>query len=196
MLPNNFAYITILTSLIGGFVYIKSTFEGKTKPNRMSWLIWVLAACTASFVQFANGAQSSAIPIFMAGFIPLLVLIASFRNKNAYWEAGALEYICLVLAILSLIMFVFFKTGVLATIFAILADGLGFIPTYVKSWKAPKTENLGPYVSGIFNPIMTLLTLPLFTFNTAGFAAYLFLGNLIEILIVFFRKNKNIENLN
>ncbi len=188
MLPNYFAYISIVTSLIGGISYIRSTLKGDTKPNQASWLIWFLAATTASFVQLAYGAKASFIPIFMAGFIPLIVLIASFRNKNSYWEAGRLEYVCLVLAILSIIMFVVFKTGIWATVFAILADGLGFIPTFVKSWREPKTENLGPFVSGIFNPTVTMLTLPILSFNTAGFAIYLFFGNLMEIIIVLYRK--------
>lgn len=192
MIPLYFSYITIITSLIGGYFYIKGTWSGKTKPNRASWLIWFLAACTASVVQFSFGAGASAIPIFMAGFIPFLVLLASFKNKNSYWKAGWLEYTCLFFAILSLFAFFVLKTGTWATIFAILADGLGFIPTFVKSWKDPKSENLGPFVSGVFNPMVSLATLSMFSFNTAGFAVYLFFGNLIEILIVLYRKkNKN-----
>lgn len=192
MLPQYFAYITIFTSFIGGYFYIKGTLTGKTKPNRASWLIWFLAACTASIVQFSSGAGLSAIPIFMAGFIPLLVLLASFKNKNAYWKAGLLEYTCLFFAILSLVAFLILKTGVWATIFAILADGLGFIPTFVKSWKEPKTENLGPFISGIFNPFISIATLSAFSFNTIGFAIYLFAGNLIEILIVLYRRRKSV----
>lgn len=192
MLSSYFAYITILTSFVGGYVYIKSTFQGKTQPNRVSWLIWFLAACTASFVQLKHGSGASFIPIFMAGFIPFVVLIASFKNKNSYWHAGVLEYICLILAIFSLSAFLFLQTGVLATLFAILADGLGFIPTFVKSWRDPNSENLGPFVSGILNPTISLLTLNIFTFNTAGFAVYLFFGNLIEILIVLLRRNKKL----
>lgn len=188
MIPVYFSYITIFTSLIGGYFYIKGTLTGKTKPNRASWLIWFLAACTASIVQFSSGAGISAIPIFMAGFIPFLVLLASFKNKNAYWEAGWVEYICLFFAILSLIAFFILKTGTWATIFAIIADGLGFIPTFIKSWRDPKSENLGPFVSGVFNPFMSIATLSVFSFNTIGFAIYLFAGNLIEIMIVLYKR--------
>lgn len=188
MIPVYFSYITIFTSLIGGYFYIKGTLTGKTKPNRASWLIWFLAACTASIVQFSSGAGLSAIPIFMAGFIPFLVLLASFKNKNAYWEAGWVEYICLFFAILSLIAFFILKTGTWATIFAIIADGLGFIPTFIKSWRDPKSENLGPFVSGVFNPFMSIATLSVFSFNTIGFAIYLFAGNLIEIMIVLYKR--------
>ncbi len=190
MFPSSVAYITIFTSFFAGFLYIKDTLKGKTKPNRMSWLIWFLAATTASFVQFSNGAGLSSIPIFMAGFIPLIVLIASFKNKNSYWHAGVLEYVCLVLAILSLVFFYFFKTGVISTIFVILADGLGFIPTYVKSWKEPNTENIAPYAVGLLNAFISISTLNVFIFSTVGFTLYIFLGNLIEIAIVLIRKNK------
>jgi hypothetical protein len=190
MLPQQVVYVSIFTSLFAGYFYIKNTLLGKTKPNRISWFIWFVAPMIASFITFQNGGGISALPVFMAGFIPFLVLLASFKNKNAYWELGWLDYVCLFLSLISMVSWLFFKEGALATIFAILADAIAFIPTYVKSWNNPETETVTPYISGVFNASLSMLTVSTFSFITAGFAFYLFFGNLVEIVIVFIKRNK------
>jgi hypothetical protein len=188
MLPQYFAYITIFTSIFSAYFYIRETLKGNTKPNRVSWTIWFIAPIVASAISFSKGAGISALPIFMAGFIPFLVIIGSFWNKNAYWKLGKLDYICFALSIFAIVSWIFLKEGTLVTICAILADGIAFIPTYVKSWTNPETETLSSYYSGSFNALLSIFTLTAFSFNTAGFATYLFLGNLVEILIVLFRR--------
>lgn len=193
MLPQSIVFISVFTSFFAGFFYIKNTLSGKTKPNRVSWLIWFVAPMIASVIQFQQGAGISAIPVFMAGLIPFFVLIASFRNKNAYWKLGTLDYICLVLSALALIFWLAFDEGVLATVFAIVADAIAFVPTYVKSWHAPETETLSSYYSGSFNSMLSLTTLPTVSFVTAGFAAYLLLGNLSEIVLVLVRRKRQLR---
>ena len=189
MLPQYIVYISIITSCFAGYFYIRDTLLGKTKPNLASWSIWFVAPVVAAIIQFEKGAGVSALPVFMAGIIPFFVIISSFRNKNAYWKLKALDYICLILSLGALVSFFVFQTGVFATICAILADGIAFIPTYVKSWHAPDTETLSSYYSGSFNSLLSLLTLTTFSFVTMGFATYLFLGNLSEICLVKFRQH-------
>lgn len=188
MLPQYFVYISIFSTLFAGYFYVRNTISGKTKPNLVSWFIWFLAPTIAALVQLGKGAGLSALPIFMAGFVPLLVLLASIKNKNAYWKLGTLDYICFALSLLAIVSWIFFKEGTLATLFAILADFIAFIPTYVKSWRAPETETLSSYYSGSFNSILSILTLAILSFNTAGFAIYLLFGNLVEIFIVLYRR--------
>src|ERR1035437_7419129 len=103
MLPQNIVYISIFTTLFAGYFYIRDTLSGKTKPNLVSWSIWFLAPAIAATVQFQKGAGLSSLPIFMAGFVPLLIILISVKNKNAYWKLGALDYICFVLSILAII---------------------------------------------------------------------------------------------
>ena len=124
----------------------------------------------------------------MATFTPLVVIILACVKKNVYWKLTILDYVCFVLSLLAIVTWIFLKEGTWATVFAILADLIAFIPTYIKSWKAPETETLGPYFSGMFNPFLSVATLNAFSFVTAGFAVYLFLGNLVEVGIVLIRR--------
>lgn len=190
MIPEQVAYISIFTSLFAGYFYIRDTLKGGTKPNRVSWFMWFIAPMIASTIVFQSGSIVSFVPVFMSGFVPFLVFLVSFKNKNAYWKLDKLDYFCLFLSLCALISWIFLKEGLLATIFAILADGIAFFPTYLKSWEAPDTETVGPYISGTFNGLLSLFTAGILGFNIIGFAIYLFFGNLVEIAIILYRRRK------
>ncbi len=193
MLPTYVIYITLFTSLIGIFSYIRSIVKGNTRPNLASWFMWFLAPMVASLVGFVSGAGVAILPVFLAGFGPLLVLVFSLFYKNSFWKLSKIDYLCLALSLSALACWFIWHEGVLAVIFAILADGIAYVPTYIKSWKNPETENPWPYGIGIFNYILGLLVLPELTFLTAGFGFYLIVGNSIEISIISFRRrNKKI----
>jgi len=196
MLPEYIVYISIATSLFCAYFYVRDIWRGKTKPNLASWLIWLLAPVVAGFVLLSDGSGISVIPIFMAASSPFFVILFALIKRNAIWRPSKLDYICLALSFLALISFAILKTGVWATIFAILADGIAFIPTYVKSWKEPDTETLSPYYSGSFNAFLGFATAPALTFVGIGFAVYLFFGNLAEIVIVLYKRwqSKNLKN--
>lgn len=188
MLPQYVVYITIFTSVFAGFFYIRDMFLGTTKPNLASWLIWVLAPGVGGFVALSKGAGISVLPIFMAALIPFIVVLIGVFRKDSYWKFSFLDYICLILSFIAMVFWLFTEEGNLATIFAILADLIAFVPTYVKSWNHPDTETVTPYFSGSFNSALSMLTLTTLTFTTYGFALYLLLGNSLEIVIVFFRR--------
>jgi len=162
--------------------------RGETKPNRVSWFIWFLAPFIASIILFFEGGSWAALPLFVSGFTSLLIFLASFKNKNAYWELGSLDYLCLFFAFCSLVAWLYFKQGAVATLFAVLVDLIAFVPTYIKSWKFPDSENLAPYMSGIFNSMLSLLTIATFNFVNYGFALYFLLGCVVEIIIVLYRR--------
>jgi hypothetical protein len=188
MLPYYIVFISPFTSTLAGYFYIRDMFKGKTKPNMASWLIWFLAPFTAGLIVLGKGGGIASLPVFMAGFSPLLVVLIALFIKNASWKMSVLDYVCLITSLLALGIWYFLDEGFLATILVIVADGIAFIPTFIKSWKAPDTETLAPYFSGILNPTLSLLTLTSFSFVVAGFSLYLILANLAEILLVYYRR--------
>lgn len=188
MLLQYIPLISIVTSSFGGFFYIRDTLKGQTKPNRVTWFIWALAPMIIVGIQLEQGFHFSTVPVFMAGFIPLLVFIASFKNKNSYWKLTTFDYLCGVSALVSLLFWIFYKDTYLATTFAILTDGIAFLPTFIKSWIAPHTETLTPYVMGGINQILGLSVLSLWIFPLYGFSLYLFIGNSALILFILARR--------
>lgn len=183
MIPEYFAYLTIILGLIGVSLYIKDTFLGKTRPNRISWIFWTIAPFVGVFISYKSGVPLSILAsTFMAGFGPLLVVIASFFNKNAYWKITKFDIGCGILSTIAIVVWVTTKDGTISLIFAILADLFAGLPTIIKSWKHSETETVGPYLFGNFNSVITFLIIKDFSFLNLGFPIYLFIANAIIIL--------------
>jgi hypothetical protein len=192
MLPQSFAYITILISFVGGYLYIRDTIRGITKPNRVSWFFWAVAPLIGVYISHKSGVS---IPIlistFMAGFIPALVVIASFFNKNSYWRTTSFDIICGILSLAAIIIWVTTKNPFISISFAILGDLFAGIPTIIKSYKHSDSENIFPYTAGILNTIITILIIKEFSFENTGFPIYIMLLNLV-IIIGVLRNKKTI----
>ncbi|MFA6251011.1 MAG: hypothetical protein WC603_00045 [Candidatus Paceibacterota bacterium] len=183
MIPEYFAYFSILFGIIGSFFYIKDTIYGKTRPNRISWIFWTIAPFVGVYVAYQSGVS---IPIlistFMAGFCPFLVVIFSFFNKNSYWKTTKFDIGCGILAFIAIIIWVTTKNGILSLTFAIMADLFASIPTIIKSWQHSETETVAPYALGILNQLITFLIITNFSFLNYSFPIYFVLVNLIIIL--------------
>ncbi|MFA6256956.1 MAG: hypothetical protein WCT29_01450 [Candidatus Paceibacterota bacterium] len=192
MIAEQFAYISIAITLVGYFFYLKEVLLGTTRPNLVSWVLWMLPPFIGVFFQLKAGAGLSIIPIFLAGFGPFLVVVFSLFRKNKYWEIRIFDIYCGLLSLFALLLYIFTHNLSIAIVFAILSDGLAAIPTILKTWKFPETESIGPYVAGIASNILGLLVIRYWIFTIYSFSAYLILVNLIIIYCIY---RKRIFNL-
>ncbi|MFA5841025.1 MAG: hypothetical protein WC847_02010 [Candidatus Paceibacterota bacterium] len=185
MIPENIIYITILISLLGYFFYLKDMLFGQTRPNLVSWFIWMLAPFIGAFFQLKAGAGLSVLPIFMAGFGPLVVIIVSFWKKNAYFKITNLDIFCGIFALLALVLYTLTHNLGISILFAILSDGLASVPTIVKSWKFPETETVSVYLPGVINNVLALFIIKDWSFTIYSFSLYLVIVNVIIIFILY-----------
>jgi hypothetical protein len=191
MLPEKIIYIGVAINLIGQIFYLKNMFSGGTKPNLVSWFIWMLAPFVGVFLQIKAGAGLSVLPVFMAGFGPLLVLIYSIFRKNAYWKITTFDIYCGIFSIFALIIYIFTNKLGMSILFAILSDGLASIPTISKSWKFPETETAFTYLTGIFGNILALLIIKTWIFSIYSFNMYLIAVNIIIVFAIYHKKIKS-----
>ena len=195
MLPEKIIFVGVIVSLIGTSFYIKDIILGKTKPNRVSWFIWMLAPFIGAFLQFKAGGGLSTLAVFMAGFCSLLVFIASFIwRKNAYWKITSFDIICGCFSILSLILYLFTHRFGISVAFAILSDFLAGFPTIKKSWKFPDTETGFQYLCSGISTITGFLIIKKWLFPIYAFSVYLILFDLTIMFFIYrkkiFRKTK------
>jgi len=181
-------FIGAAVQLLGIFSYIKETLRGNTKPNKVTWLMWSVAPLIATFAALADGVGWSVLPVFMAGFGPLLVFIASFVNKNSYWKLETFDYLCGFCSALALILWGITKEPVIAIVFAIASDGFAAIPTLVKSWKYPETETAAAYTTGLFSALTSFTAIKIWNFSSYAFPAYLVIAETLFILSIYHRK--------
>ncbi len=169
-------YIVILGAagnIYGTFFYILDTIKGRTRPNRVSWFLWSATTFIGSAAAYSAGAGWAAFPVFISGVLALAVLLASFADPKAYWKLSAFDYLCGILSVLALALWVSTGDPVLAVAFSIFADAFAFIPTLLKSIKAPESESSGTYLGGSLNAATGLLAAKSFTFSACAFPLYL-----------------------
>ena len=188
MLPEKFIFIGVIISLIGSLWYIKTIISGETKPNLISWFIWMLGPFLGVFFQIKAGAGLSFLGVFMAGFTSLLVLIVSLLKKNAYWKINTFDLTCGAISLISLIIYVFSKNLGISILFAILGDSLAYIPTIRKAWNFPETENGLMYSTGIISNVLALLIIDNWIFPIYSFSISISVLNLV-VLFAIYRKN-------
>ncbi len=188
MFPEYIIYIAIPVSLAAYFYYFKNIFYGQTKPNLVSWFLWMLAPFIGVFFQLKAGGGLAALPVFLAGFGPLLVILASLWNKNAYWKITRLDITCGILAMLALVFYILTHNLGISVLFAISSDGLAAVPTLVKSWKFPETETATVYLAGIFSNTLGLLIIKNWIFSIYSFGIYFIVMNIAIVFCIYRKK--------
>jgi hypothetical protein len=137
-------YLSGIAILISFFPYIRDIFQGKTKPERISWLIWAILGAISFFSQFAKGAslflwyvtREAAVALFIVIFIDAigvyLTVLKTYENPEtetvSTWiftfAAGLLG--CIAVGSFNLVLLAFpFYIG-LAGAAILLAIKLGF----------------------------------------------------------------------
>jgi hypothetical protein len=195
MINSNFVIVGAAIGFIGMLGYIIDVVKGKAKPNKVSFLCWALAPLIAFFAEIKEGVGIQALMTFMVGFMPLSILLVSFFNKKSSWKLKVFDIGCGLLSILGLILWLITKTGIYAIIFGIFADGMASIPTVIKSFKFPETENGLAYGAGAIQSLLTILTIKNWTFATWGFPIYIFLIDILIFSLVQFKLGKKIKVL-
>jgi riboflavin transporter FmnP len=124
----------------------------------------------------------------MAWFIPLMIFLSSFINKNSYWKLWKLDYACLIIAILALVLWFITSNPLLAIIFWILADFIAAIPLLIKMYYYPETETIWPFIAGLIANASAFLVIENWILEQYLFPLYLVI--ICTLLILTFYKKR------
>lgn len=190
MIDERFIFLAVILNLLGGYSYLIDTLKGKVKPNKVTWLLWGVAPMIAFIAQVKQGVGLTSLMTFIVGFSPLVIFFASFLNKKAERKITKFDLICGVLSLIGLVLWMYTRVGNLAILFSILADGLAGLPTIVKAYKAPETENYQAFLFAGIGAVITLLTIKTWDFAHSSFAFYILVLNLIAFPLIKFKLGK------
>lgn len=130
---------TLVLSLVSPIFYTRSILAGKAKPHRVTRLIVWLAAI-AGLLGVLGSTNVSGI-IFAAIFLTRATYLLIMAGIFGVGGASRLDKYCLIIGLLALILFVVTGSGLLAISLGILADLIGYVPTFVKTWHKPESED-------------------------------------------------------
>jgi hypothetical protein len=190
MLDERFVWLALGLNVVGGMSYLVATLQGKTKPNRVSWFLWALAPLIAFGAELEKGVGLVAWMTFIVGFNPLMIFLASFVNKQAVWQLARTDYVYGGLSVLGLGLWWLTGEGNLAIGFSVLSDGLAAVPTVIKSWLEPESENYWVFGAGAVSAGITLLTIDTWDFAHYGFPAYILVVCVVLFSLIRFKPGR------
>ena len=188
MFPSEIIYFGAGLQFIGIVFYLRSIYKDVAKPNLVSWLIWALAPLIGTYFLVKAGAGLSALPVFMAGFGPFLVIIFATYRGNAFWKLRAFDLYCGVLSLLALIIYILTRNLGISIFFAIMSDFLACVPTVLKSWHFPETESPLIYFFALVSNSLGLLALKYWSFSTAAFSIFMILQCVVILFSIYHKR--------
>lgn len=188
-----FAHVLVLFSALltvfAASAYLRDTLKGTTKPNRISWCLWALLPLIGTAAAFqANADMWATLRVFLAGFLPLIIFVASFWNRQSYWHLTFFDWLCGACALLAIAVWLILDSPRIAILFAVIGDGFAALPTFVKAWKYPKTETGITYVINLIAVLLVVPSIPIWNIENSAFQIYLFATNLILIIAIYRKK--------
>lgn len=195
MLNENFVIVGFVIGMLGSIKYLIETVQGRVKPNRVTFFLWALAPLIAFAAEIKQGVGIQSLMTFGVGFSPLTILIASFFNKKSEWKLGWFDFTCGGLSLIGLFLWWITRDGGIAIIFSIIADGLAALPTIVKTYGYPETENGWLYLAASISAVLTLLTIKTWNFAHYGFPVYILIVTLIIFALAEFKIGKRLSEV-
>jgi len=130
---------TLILSLISPISYTKSMMAGKSKPHRVTRLIVWLASVAG--ILGVLGSSNLAGQVFAFIFFIRATYLVIMSIKYGVGGTSKLDKYCLGLGLLALLAYATTQNGVLTISLGILADVIGYIPTFVKTYHKPDSED-------------------------------------------------------
>ena len=173
MLDERLVLLGAAIGSLGSLSYLIATIKGRARPNRVTFFFWALAPLIAFAAELAQGVRIHSVMTLMVGVSPLAIFLASFVNPQSNWRLTRFDLGCGVMALIGTLLWALTREGNLAILCSIAADAVAAIPTIVKAYSHPESENRWLYLASAMNAGITLLTVREWTFAYYGFPAYI-----------------------
>jgi hypothetical protein len=195
---NGYEFAGILAGLIqlGAHIpYIVDIVARKTRPNLISWLLWTVIVTTTAAAQISVGASWS-LMLLIGGDIGSITVVILSLCGYGYNVFGRTEKVALLLSISALALWYITANPIVAIIFAVLADGIAYVPTIVKVVRYPESETLLFWVALVCADILAFFSAPLFDTPTTLFAVpFAVMNGLVVGTILFHRSHLRYPHL-
>lgn len=129
-----------ILQIIAGVPYFRSILRRETKPNIVSQFLWTVLSTIAIIAQLQSG-WSWSVLILVAVTFNTIVFTSLCLKGYGYKEYGWIDYGCFGAALLALVVWVLTDNALWVLLISIGTSTLASIPTIVKVFKYPDTED-------------------------------------------------------
>ena len=177
----------IVLTFIGYAPYFRDLLNARIRPHVFSWFIWGTVTTIIFALQISAGAGFGAFVTLAVAVLSFLIFVLSLKNGTR--DIKKIDIVFLILAILSIPLWLIVQQPVLSIILLSTIDMLGFAPTIRKSWKDPHSETLALYVITTFRHALSIAGLYEYNIVTMLFPATWVIANAAFSLMLLLRRN-------
>jgi hypothetical protein len=182
-----FITISTILVLVSPAVYIHSIFRGETRPHRTTRFVLLLVTAISAWALY--GSRGAGFWLALASTVQAAAVFAiSIKRGVGGW--ARLDVSCLVLALIGIVVWRTTGQPIVGLSASILADFIGYMPAFVKTYKHPHTEDWRFFGIDTVAAVCSLAALGKFSALTAGYPAYIFLANFGMVVLISGRKKK------
>lgn len=171
-----------LISFVAFVPYIHSTWRRRTRPNRATWWIWTLVGFLLAGSYYASGARHTVWVAVSFALGPLVIAVLSLKRGEGGWTR--LDRTCLLGALVSLLLWWFSHSPLIALLFNLIIDMLGAIPTVRKSYLEPQGESLVAWILFLVGNGLNLFAVEVWRFAIVIYPAYMFVLSAVMTLLL------------
>ena len=173
---------SITLALVSPIIYAISMVRGRSQPARMTRFVVWLAAAISFISLYADGSSGA---VWLAGVFAarnLFLLVMSFWYGVGGWTR--LDQICLTIAGAGLLGWQIVGDPLIALVFAILADLVGFVPTFVKTYREPTSEEPQFFYLESLAVVLNIIVIGAWSEDLL-FPVYILASNIIVLSLIF-----------
>src|ERR1019366_5950203 len=166
---------------VGGFVpYAMDVIKGKAKPARSTRLMFTFLLAITILQQLSIHSGFLIVVTASEAVGALVILALAIKRGVGGW--AKLDILCYCLLAVDVAVWLTTGSAFIALHLSVLADLIAFTPTFVKTWRHPKSETPLFFVTGVVAPSLNILGAGKFSYGVLLFPAYLAFINLLEVL--------------
>ncbi|MFA5022464.1 MAG: hypothetical protein WC508_05300 [Patescibacteria group bacterium] len=175
-------YLSGIAILLSFWPYLKDIFAKKTKPQRVSWLIWAMLGLISFFSQLAKGASYSLVMTGASAIGDLLIFVLAI--KYGFGGFKKRDIISLTGVAISLLLWYLTREAVVALLFVIFIDAIGAILTALKAYENPATETVSAWVLTFVGGLLACIAVGSLNLILLAFPLYICLASLIILAAI------------
>jgi hypothetical protein len=183
-----FGILSAGLTFVGLVPYFINVHKREIYPHNLSWIGWAFITFVGGLAMISNGFTWAAMIVFANSISCLAVVFYSLYKKVGVWSTTYFDYLFFISGIIGVILWQTFDAPILAIVFAVIADLSFGIPTLIKVYNNPKTENYFAWMFCSLSGLSSLFSLNTFSVTEFLYPLYLFIFD--SIILFFLLKNK------
>lgn len=157
MLYEMFGVLAAVAAVVQAFPYVASILRGTTRPSRTSFGIWTVVTAVAAGSYIASGARTTIWAGVVYTATALLTFLLSLRRGTG--GLGPVDIACSAVAFIAVGGWLVTSSSLVALYASTSALLIGFVPTVLKAWHRPTTENLTSWAIASLSSVLNMLAL-------------------------------------